>query len=57
MLWHSRLPANPGSLWLGSLVHDAVKLYFGVPGRKGSLGKRTGAAERATVAKAGRASA
>jgi DNA-binding transcriptional LysR family regulator len=43
MLWHSRLRANPGSLWLRSLVHDAVKLYFGVPGRKGSPGKRTGA--------------
>jgi hypothetical protein len=28
MLWHSRVQDDPGSLWLRSIVREAVKLHF-----------------------------
>jgi DNA-binding transcriptional LysR family regulator len=28
MLWHSRVEHDPGSLWLRSVVREAVKLHF-----------------------------
>jgi DNA-binding transcriptional LysR family regulator len=46
MLWHNRLQDNPGSLWLRSLVRDAVNLYLGVPEPKSSPAKRVRGAAR-----------
>jgi DNA-binding transcriptional LysR family regulator len=44
MLWHSRLQDNPGSLWLRSLVRDAVKLYLRVPEKSSPARRVRGAA-------------
>lgn len=44
MLWHSRVQHDPGSLWLRSIVREAVKLHFedaqpkGLPGSNGAFG-------------------
>jgi DNA-binding transcriptional LysR family regulator len=48
MLWHSRVHDDPGSLWLGALIRDAVKLQFeaaqpsGLPSKSACVAKHAG---------------
>jgi DNA-binding transcriptional LysR family regulator len=51
MLWHSRVQDDPGSLWLRSIVREAVKLHFEArpKGSDGALGRARMKAKKSAV--------
>ena len=51
MLWHSRVQDDPGSLWLRSIVREAVKLHFEArpKGSDGVLGRARMRAKKSTT--------
>jgi DNA-binding transcriptional LysR family regulator len=51
MLWHSRVQDDPGSLWLRSIVREAVELHFEArpKGSDGALGRARMKAKKSAV--------